>query len=197
MSTAERPAAGRPPATSHGEIEAVSFELFAAHGFDETTMDDIAAALGVGRRTLFRYFPSKSDIPWGDFDASLDRLRLNLESMPADLPLLDAINRAVVDFNRFDPDVLPQHRQRMTLILRTPALQAHSALRYAQWRTVIATYVAARLSVPANSLIPRLAGHVALATALSAYEQWLETDADTLEQLLIDVGPALRSILET
>lgn len=197
MSTADRPAAGRPPVTSHAEIEAVSFGLFAAQGFDETTLDDIASALGVGRRTLFRYFPSKNDIPWGQFDESLEGLRRNLESTPPDVPLFEAINRAVVDFNRFDPDTLTQHRQRMTLILRTPALQAHSALRYEQWRAVISSYVAARLSVPADDLLPRLAGHVALALALSAYEQWLESDAQTLEQLLLESGSALRSILDS
>ena len=196
MSTAERPAAGRPPATTHAEIEAVSFELFATRGFDAITLDDIATALGVGRRTLFRYFPSKNDIPWGQFDASLEGLRLTLDSTPADVPLFEAINRAVVDFNRFDPNTLPQHRQRMTLILRTPALQAHSALRYEQWREVIASYVAARLGVPVDDLVPRLAGHVALALALSAYEQWLESDAQTLEQLLVSTGSALRSILD-
>ena len=197
MSTAERPAAGRPPVTSHAEIEAVSFELFASQGFDETTLDDIASALGVGRRTLFRYFPSKNDIPWGQFDASLEGLRLNLESTPADVPLFEAINRAVVDFNRFDPETLPQHRQRMALILRTPALQAHSALRYEQWREVIASYVAARLAVPADSLVPRLAGHVALALALTSYEQWLESDDETLESLLTASAAALYSILES
>lgn len=195
MSTAQRLVAGRPPVTSHAEIEAVSFELFATQGFDNTTLDDIATALGVGRRTLFRYFPSKNDIPWGRFDASLEVLRVNLESTHPDVPLFEAINRAVVDFNRFDPLALPQHRQRMTLILRTPALQAHSALRYEQWRAVIANYVAMRLATPADSLVPRLAGHVALALALSAYEQWLESDARTLEELLLGTGSALHSIL--
>ncbi len=196
MSTVQRLVAGRPPVTSHAEIEAVAFELFATHGFDNTTLEDIATALGVGRRTLFRYFPSKNDIPWGRFDASLEVLRVNLDSTHADVPLFEAINRAVVDFNHFDPLALPQHRQRMTLILRTPALQAHSALRYEQWRAVIANYVATRLATPADSLVPRLAGHVALALALSAYEQWLESDAHPLEELLLGTGSVLHLILD-
>lgn len=183
--------------TSHAEIEAVSFELFTTKGFDETTLDDIASALGVGRRTLFRYFPSKNDIPWGQFDESLQGLRRNLDTTPVGVPLFAAINRAVIDFNRFDTDTLPQHRQRMTLILRTPALQAHSALRYEEWRAVIAEYAAARLGVPVRSLAPRLAGHAALALALSAYEEWLESDAHTLEQLMVESGSALRAIVDS
>jgi len=181
--------------TSHAEIEAASFELFASQGFDETTLDDIATALGVGRRTLFRYFPSKNDIPWGQFDESLDGLRLTLKQIPLNVPLFEAITRAVVDFNRLDEADIPQHRQRMALILHTPALQAHSALRYEQWRAVISDYAAERRGLPQDSLLPRLAGHLALALALSAYEQWLESDAVPLESLLLGTAEALRSIL--
>src|SRR5215213_2120704 len=64
-------ALGRPPATTHAAIERTAFALFERQGFEATTLDDIAAALGVGRRTLFRYYPSKNDILWGRFDASL------------------------------------------------------------------------------------------------------------------------------
>ena len=46
---------GRPVATSHAEIERVAFRLFAEHGFDTVTMADIAAEVGVGRRTLNKH----------------------------------------------------------------------------------------------------------------------------------------------
>ena len=53
-----------------GHLEVVA-QQFEERGFEMTTMDDIAAAVGVGRRTLFRYYPSKNDILWGQFDDSL------------------------------------------------------------------------------------------------------------------------------
>ena len=184
---------GRPPATSHAEIEAAAFALFAQKGFDATTMEDIATAVGVGRRTLFRYFPSKNDIPWGQFDDSLEHLRNVLNQMPAELTLFEGIQRGIIEFNRLDPSAIPQHRARMTLILRTPALQAHSALKYAQWRAVIADFAAQRLGVPSGSLVPTTIGQASLALAISAYEMWLDDDSLALEELLTQAGQALRT----
>ncbi|MBV8218290.1 MAG: TetR family transcriptional regulator, partial [Solirubrobacterales bacterium] len=55
-SLAQRP--GRPPGTSRRAVSRTALEMFAERGFEETTVDDIAEALGVSRRTLFRYFAS-------------------------------------------------------------------------------------------------------------------------------------------
>lgn len=57
---------GRQPATSRAQIEHAAFELFEAKGFADTTVDDIAAAAGIGRRTSFRYFGSKRTTSHGD-----------------------------------------------------------------------------------------------------------------------------------
>ena len=175
---------GRPPATSHAAIELAAFALFAHQGFDETTTDEIAEAAGIGRRTLFRYFASKNDIPWGQFDDSLDFFRDSLYSMPADLSVWQAVQRSVILFNSFDPSVMEQHRTRMRLILQTPSLQAHSVLMYERWRSVIAEYVAARTGQQSTDLTPRMAGHVSLALAISAYEQWLNNPDASLGELL-------------
>jgi mycofactocin system transcriptional regulator len=170
--------------TDHATIERVAFALFEEHGFDETTMGQIAEAVGVGRRTLFRYFGSKNDIPWGQFDESLRQFREELFRQPRDLPVAVVVHRCVVSFNDFDDAVMTQHRFRMNLILSTPTLQAHSALRYAAWRHVISEYVASRLGVAVDSSLPRLAGHVSLAMAVSSYEQWLASDHESLVEIL-------------
>jgi TetR/AcrR family transcriptional regulator, regulator of mycofactocin system len=170
---------GRKRVTSRAELEHAAFGLFARQGFERTTVDDIAAAAGIGRRTFFRYFPSKNDVPWGDFDEELHRMRAQLMASTPQTPLMDAIRVAVVDFNRVAPDQVPQHRQRMELILRTPALQAHSTLRYAAWRGVIAEFVAERTAQQPDALGPRAIAYAVLGVAVAAYEQWLEMrDAD-------------------
>lgn len=188
-------APGRPPATSHAAIEAAAFALFTRQGFDETTTDEIAEAVGIGRRTLFRYFGSKYDIPWGQFDDSLDYFRTTMASMPDHLSVAQAVQTSVVLFNTFDPLAIEQHRTRMRLILHTPSLQAHSVLMYERWRSVIADYVGERLGQPTMSLVPRTVGHVSLALAISAYEQWLGDETASLEQLLADAMSGLQAYL--
>jgi hypothetical protein len=82
-----------------------------------------------------------------------------LDGQPEELPLHRAVHDAVVEFNRFPAGAHPPHRERMALTLTTPDLQAHFVLRYADWHQVIAEYVARRLDVAADHLLPRLVGH--------------------------------------
>jgi mycofactocin system transcriptional regulator len=180
---------GRPPVITAGELAAVALELFAAHGFEATTIDDIAAAAGIGRRTFFRYFASKNDLVWGDFDTELDHLRARLARASADQPMMTALREAVVDFNRVDDTATQAHRRRMALILGVPALQAHSTLRYAAWRDVVADFVAVRCGLPADALLPQLVGYVCLGAAVAAYQYWLAEPGQDLSGLL-DVAMA-------
>ena len=176
--------AGRPPASSRAEIEAVALRLFTDRGFDETTVDDIATEAGIGRRTFFRYFRSKNDVIWGEFDAGLERLRESLRAAPPDDDWWTALRRAVVEFNQLDPDEVPLHRVRMELILHVPALQAYSTLMYGAWRDVVAEFVAERTGTKPDDFEPALVGHTALAAAVAAYEQWLREPSRSLDRLL-------------
>ncbi len=72
-------ARGRRPSTTREDVARAALDLFNRPGYDETTVDQIAAAVGVSRRTFFRYFESKRDVVWGEFDAELVRLRDKLD----------------------------------------------------------------------------------------------------------------------
>jgi TetR/AcrR family transcriptional regulator, regulator of mycofactocin system len=184
---------GRRRSTSRAELERVALDLFATKGFDETTVEDIAAAAGIGRRTFFRYHPSKNDVVWGDFDGELGHLRRWLAACPSEVPLMRAVHDAVVDFNRLDPSEVPWHRLRMQVILRTPTLQAHSTLMYARWRAVIAEFVAARVGAAPTDFFPQQVAYAALAAAVAAYDQWLlREDADLGELLAEAMGELTR-----
>lgn len=185
------PRRGRRPSTSPGQLEQVAFALFASKGFEATTVDDIAKAAGIGRRTFFRYFESKNDIVWGSFADHLEYMRQRFTTCPPDQPLMDAVRTVAVDFNRFDPDHVPWHRRRMELILRVPTLQAHSTLRYAAWREVVAEFAASRLGVPVGDLVPQALAYAALGAALAAYEHWL---THPQEQLTGIIDRAMRDL---
>jgi mycofactocin system transcriptional regulator len=175
---------GRPPVTSRAELERVALQLFEENGFVETTVDDIALEAGISRRTFFRYYPSKNDVVWGEFDRLLTDLEAGLDAAADDVPLLDTLRDAIVGFNSLPPEAVAAHRQRMSLILYVPALQAHSTLRYSHWRAVVVRYAARRLGQPEERMAPQLVGNVALAAALTAYGQWLADPADDLPTLL-------------
>jgi mycofactocin system transcriptional regulator len=175
---------GRRRATSRAELEQTAFALFTARGFDATTVDEIAAAAGIGRRTFFRYFKSKNDVPWGAFEDELERMRVRLKACPPEVPLMDAIRVALIDFNRVAPAQVPLHRRRMELILRVPTLLAHSTLRFTAWREVVAEFVAERTGRRPDDLAPQAIAHAVLGVAIAAYEHWLDDPGSDLGALL-------------
>ncbi|MGA8369363.1 MAG: mycofactocin system transcriptional regulator, partial [Acidimicrobiales bacterium] len=167
----------------------VALDLFERNGFDETTVEDIAAAVGISRRTLFRYYESKRDIVWGEFAVELVRLRQHLRDAPAGEPLMDVLRRAVVSTNRFGAGELDELRIRVSLISSVPALVAHSAVRYAEWRQVVAEFAAERLGEAPDDLGPQTLAHAALGAAMAAFARWSRHDA---EDLTAEVDRALR-----
>lgn len=186
---------GRHPSTTHAEISHTGLRLFIERGFDRVTVDEIAAACGIGRRTFFRYFPSKNDLPWGQFDDMLDGMRAHLASLPRSLPLRDALRIAIVVFNHIPHHELQYHRERMTLLLTVPSLVAHSTIRYQTWRQVVADFVAERLGGSANGLVPQTIAWVCLGVSIAAYEQWLATDDTSLSDLLDEGFLATRDLM--
>jgi TetR/AcrR family transcriptional regulator, regulator of mycofactocin system len=174
---------GRPPTTNHEEIEKVALGLFAEGGFEETTVEDIAAAVGVGKRTIFRYFPSKNDIVWGEFEQVIERLRAHLEEAE-DLSLMAALRRAAVLSNQYPEDQLPELRQRLTLITSAPSLQANSMLRYTAWRRVVAEWAAARLGLKPNDIVPLAISQAALGASMAAFIRWVGHPREDLGELL-------------
>ncbi|MGB3304040.1 MAG: mycofactocin system transcriptional regulator [Gordonia sp. (in: high G+C Gram-positive bacteria)] len=175
---------GRPAATTRGRLSSIAIDLFTENGFDETSVDDIASAAGIARRTLFRYYPSKNSLAWGEFEEHLDGLRDLLHTSPDDAPLGIALRDALIAFNVVPDSEREEHRRRMSLLLEVPALQAHSMLMYADWRHVIAEYCADRLGTAPEAHLPQTIAWLTLGTALSAYDQWLlDPDSDLTELL--------------
>lgn len=170
---------GRRRSTTHASIVAVALDLFTRHGYGPTSVDQIAEAADISRRTLFRYFPGKAAIAWGEFDAQIAAMRRYLAHVATETPLRDALSDSLVEFNTFPDSETAVHRQRMQLLLGVDELQAHSALMYTDWRTAVAEFVAERRSESPGDLVPAATAHAALGIALSAYRIWTaEPDSD-------------------
>jgi TetR/AcrR family transcriptional regulator, regulator of mycofactocin system len=167
------PRVGRRRSTTRSHIADVAIDLFSARGFGAVSVDDVAQAAGISRRTLFRYYVSKNAILWGDFDAHLDHLGRLLDGVDPATPLAVALRAALLEFNTFGEREAARHRERMRVILETAELQAYSMTMYAGWRDVIAEFVAARWGVKTTDLGPQTIAWTMLGAALAAYEHWL------------------------
>lgn len=178
------PRLGRRPSTTHDDIADVAIELFSEHGFDAVSVDDVAAAAGIARRTLFRYYSSKNAIPWGDFDAHLQDLRDLLDATDPGVDLPTALRSALLAFNDFGDAEDARHRRRMRVILQTAELQAYSMTMYAGWRAVIAEFVAYRRGQSSEALVPQTVAWTMLGIALAAYEHWLSDESMSLRRAL-------------
>jgi TetR/AcrR family transcriptional regulator, regulator of mycofactocin system len=187
---------GRRRSTTPHQITDVAIELFAARGFDDVSVDDVAEAAGISRRTLFRYYASKNAIPWGEFDTHLEHLHDLLDSVDKQVPLGEALRTALLAFNTFDESETVRHRQRMRVILQTAELQAYSMTMYAGWREVIAGFVARRSGAKTTDLFPQTVAWTMLGVALSAYEHWLSDESVSLPDALGNAFDGIRNGLD-
>lgn len=175
---------GRRRSTTRDQIADIALDLFATYGFSEISVDDVALASGIARRTLFRYYPSKNAIPWGDFDSHLKHFAAVLDGSDPALPVRSALRTALLDFNSGDDFQTERHRLRMRLILENTELQAYSMTMYAGWRRVVADFVAQRTGTHPTDLAPQTIAWLMLGVALSAYEHWLNDESVSLRQAL-------------
>lgn len=191
MLDSDSPRRGRPPATSPRELELIALRLFRDVGFEETTVDHIAAEAGVSSRTFFRYFDTKADVLWHAFDTEVHALRQSLADVPQDVDPLEAIRRAVVSVNHYTASDVPELRERITLIASVPALRASAAPHYDAWEQAIIDDAARRLGQPSTALLPLAIGRAALAVCRAAYEVWV-TRADN--DLTVYLDEAIRAL---
>ncbi|MEU7629623.1 mycofactocin system transcriptional regulator [Nocardia sp. NPDC049220] len=169
---------GRPRGTSKRELELIAMRLFTEQGFDDTTVEQIATAAGISGRTFFRYFPTKAEVLWHQFDDEVSALRAAFATVPDDVPMMTAVRRVVVNANRYRAEDVPELRTRMQLVATIPALAATAGAHYDAWERAVSTFAAGRLGESADGLIPLAVGRTTLAAARAAFDAWLAR-ADT------------------
>jgi AcrR family transcriptional regulator len=156
------------------ELVAAAVRLFRTRGYDDTTVDDIAAAAGVGRRTFFRYFPSKEDAISPDHEVALARIaEVFATAHPAE-PTASLVLRAgetVFELYADDPELSVE---RFRLTHDVPALRDREAARVDHYRRLFTRQLRERFAgEPDGDLRAAVTGSAVVAAHNLALRAWL------------------------
>jgi len=77
---------------TRARIAEAALELFTTNGYDETTIDQIAGAAGVGRRTVFRHFATKEAMLFDHLSVRRDFALRRLQERPVSEPPLVSLH---------------------------------------------------------------------------------------------------------
>ncbi len=161
------------------EIAATAMRLFAEQGFEATTVDQIAAAAGISRRSFFHYFGTKEDLVLGDTADLGESIRAVLEARPAEESAWSALRAALATLRSSDDPAADLAHAR--LCREAPSLRARKLEKYLHWQELLAPDIQRRLGLPATDRPdPRARAFVAAAlTCLDvAVEAWCESDGE-------------------
>ncbi|WP_202863360.1 TetR/AcrR family transcriptional regulator [Xanthomonas campestris] len=111
-------------------IANVALRLFLANGYDNTTLDAIAAEAGISRRTFFSYFKSKDDIILFGLEADLATLVADLLKTSPDVAPFDAVRDVMV--KRIARYTSEEMLAIDTLMLSSESLIARKQVHYAE-----------------------------------------------------------------
>lgn len=179
----------------HAEVAQTAMKLFLERGFEETTIDDIAAAAGISRRSFFRYFGTKEDIVLGDLAAHGELIRRELEARPADEDAWTALLNALRDAPRPSQDAATMLKI-SKMLYETPSLRARSIEKHLQWQALLTPEVRRRLGVPPDDEHDLRADAIVacVLTCLDvAGEAWTRSGGSTaLEELVLSAISAVR-----
>jgi AcrR family transcriptional regulator len=156
------------------ELRSIAIELFADRGFDEVTVDDIAAAAGISARTFFRYFATKDEVILAYEHRLHERLLTALRERPPAEHAVEALREAFVATSHVEP----ANRARVLLLGRI--LAQASALRSRALGERIAddpdliSDVARRLGVKPGDTRARVVVAAMSAVAGSEFRAWVD-----------------------
>ncbi|GAB2550625.1 TetR/AcrR family transcriptional regulator [Leucobacter ruminantium] len=164
-----------PPArigpASPGDNSAAAIRSLAERGYDATTAEDLAEALGVSRSTFFRRFGGKDDIVFADHDHALARLTVFLES--TERPAREAVVQGTLEVMQLLTRDAETARLRSELLRRTRPLRERELVITHRYERLFADYLAAHTpaDTPRWVAVAAAAGVVAVHNA--ALRSWL------------------------
>jgi AcrR family transcriptional regulator len=176
---------------SRGRLREAAFELFAARGFDDTTVEEIAKRAGLTERTFFRHFSDKREVLFAGSAQMQDAMVSAVASAPESLSPIEAAVVGLEAAGAQLPDVATA-RQRQAIISAHPELQERELIKFASLSTAIAETLRERgLEEPAASLT----AEVAMAVFRTAFERWVdEANRRSFPELVRDSLDQLKAV---
>ena len=148
-------------------IAETALRLFSEHGYQATTVAEIADETDVSVRTVFTYFPAKEDILFSDHLGFEQGLRLALAERAAGTSALDALRNFMVEnLSRFDD----HGRLRWQVVSHDERLKIRERARQAELGQVIAAAIAHDLGEDVDDLRPQLVTAAVIAAFTATYE---------------------------
>jgi AcrR family transcriptional regulator len=179
-------------------LSEVAIDLFSEYGFDEVTVEQIAAAAGISARSFHRYFRSKEDAVIGDLESLGVKVRDTFSSRPRQEPVWESL-RVSLELLLTELGVSDERGKRTMLVISsTASLRARNLEKHLLWARLLTPLVADRLSGGRNTLQAETivqTGLVCLDVALTAWAKDDEaTDsAELLRAAFATLRPSLPS----
>ncbi|MGJ5894911.1 TetR family transcriptional regulator [Streptomyces niveiscabiei] len=168
-------------------LVAAAFRLFLERGYEQTTVDDIVALAGVGRRSFFRYFPSKEDVVFPDHERCLADMTAYLAE---DEPGFEPVRR-VCDAARLVLRMYAENPsfsvQRYRLTKRVPGLRAYELSVVWRYERALAEYLRERFAgLPDGILRADVIAAAVVAAHNNALRSWLRSDGTGDASAMVD-----------
>lgn len=150
-----------------------AIELFGVKGFDNTTLDEVAAAAGVSRRTLFNYFRNKEDLALSGLDEQGELIAARLAERPADEDPWTALRAAFQVLEEID--ITAEGRlEFITLLFGNDSLRAGHTEKQARWQDLFAPHIEPRLPDSDRRILQaRAIAAAAIVCMQAANEEWV------------------------
>ena len=183
-------------------VEQAAIELLLRRGYDAVSVDELAAAAGIGRSTFFRYFGTKAAVVCHGFDHALEVLVEGLATAPIHTDPLVAVRDAIAGSVRAGVDDRGVWWERFVLLDGVPALRGEVADRWSRWTAAVARFVAGRAGLPDGHPLALAIASAHQGAYLGTLRTWPGRPGDPEEMLgrmtdtLRAVGDALRPLLD-
>ena len=174
-------------------LVAAGLTLFAERGYAATSVEAIAEAAGVSRRTFFRYFADKDELVFADDEEHVAAVLAAVDAAPPHVPALEVVHLA----GQALAELLVARRELATaygrLVASVPGLRARSLAKQHRWEALIAERLARRPGVTAGEAA--LAAKVGVACVQAALEPWLEAPETDLTAAIDAAFAALAGLV--